>query len=245
MKLTCYRTGAEPVAVRPAPATREWMDRTPSGYAYRCLPLTIANAHGWEILNRAEFTAEWDGGDGIDAIGMQITDPARHMARSHFGSGILTFHIGAVFRTPAQVNLWVMGSPNLVKDAIQPLAGLVETDWSPYSFTMNWKFTRAKTSVRFAAGEPICFLFPIERNYPARFEPETLPIAADPALARSHRRWRRGRDRFLQQIRASAATGAAAWQKDYMRGLTPDGATGVPDHLTKLALLPFPEDGRG
>jgi hypothetical protein len=136
-----------------------------------------------------------------------------------------------------------MGSPNLVKDAIQPLAGVIETDWSPYSFTMNWKFTRPNAPVTFAAGEPICFVFPIERGYPARFQPEILPIAADPELARSHRRWRRGRDEFLQEIRATAATGSAAWQKAYMRGLTPEGEDGVPDHLTKLALPPFAEGG--
>jgi hypothetical protein len=242
MKLKCYRTGTEPIAIRPAPATRDWMDRTPSRYAYRCLPLTIANAHGWEILNAAEFTAVWNGKDGIDAIRMEVTNPALHMARSHFGAGILTFHIGAVFRTPPRVNLWVMGSPNFAKDAIQPLAGVVETDWSPYSFTMNWKFTRPDTQVTFAAGEPICFVFPIKRDYLAQFEPEMLPIAADPELERSHRAWRKSRDEFLQEIRATAATGVAAWQKAYMRGITPEGEEGIPDHLTKLALPPFAED---
>lgn len=243
MKLLCYQAGAEPVAIRPAPASREWMDETPLRYAYRCLPLTIANAHGWEILNAADFTAVWNGGDGADAISMRITNPAEHMARSHFGSGILTFQIGAVFRTPPQVNLWVMGSPNRIKDAIQPLAGVVEADWGPYSFTMNWKFTRPNTPVTFAAGEPICFFFPIERHYPAQFEPEMLPLAADPELERSHIAWRKSRGEFLQQLRATAGTGSAAWQKDYMRGLTPEGEAGASDHLTKMALPPFAEPG--
>ncbi|MGH7092167.1 MAG: DUF6065 family protein, partial [Stellaceae bacterium] len=178
---------------------------------------------------------------GSDAIRMEITNPALHMARSHFGSGVLTFQIGAVFRTPPQVNLWVTGSPNLVKDAIQPLAGVVETDWSPYSFTMNWKFTRADTPVTFAAGEPICFVFPVERNYPARFEPVALPIAADPELDRSHRAWRLSRDTFLQGIRPTGAAGETDWQRAYMRGLKPDGTEGAPDHLTKMALPPFTE----
>jgi len=241
MKLTCYRTGNEPVTIRPAPAGREWMDKSPHRYAYRCLPLTIANAHGWEILNAAEFTAVWDGSEGIDAIKMRIANPALHMARSHFGSGILTFHIDAVFRTPPRVNLWVMGSPNLVKDAIQPLAGVIETDWSPYSFTMNWKFTRQDTPVTFAAGEPICFVFPTERNYPARFEPETAPIAADPDLERAYRTWRRSRDEFLGKLRARPEADAAPWQKAYMRGLTPDGEEGVADHATRLGLPAFAE----
>ena len=50
MDLICYlRQGWEPL-IRPAEPTREWMDRTRLSFAYRCLPLNIANAHGWEIL---------------------------------------------------------------------------------------------------------------------------------------------------------------------------------------------------
>ncbi len=37
-------------AIRPAESKRQWMDDSPQSYAYRCLPLTIANTHGWEIL---------------------------------------------------------------------------------------------------------------------------------------------------------------------------------------------------
>ena len=35
-------------------------------------------------------------------------------------------------------SMWAMGPPNHVKDGIQPLVGLVETDWLPFPFTMNW-----------------------------------------------------------------------------------------------------------
>src|SRR5205085_5948661 len=40
---------------------REWMDETPGKYAYRCLPLTIANQTGWWVNNPVGFTAEWNG----------------------------------------------------------------------------------------------------------------------------------------------------------------------------------------
>ena len=36
----------------------------------------------------------------------------------------------------------VTGPFNQPKDAIQPLTAIVETDWAPFTFTMNWKFTR-------------------------------------------------------------------------------------------------------
>ena len=62
--------------------------------------------------------------------------------KSHFSHGIITFHPGYLFRTPEGWSMWAGGAPNHVKDGIQPLAGLVETDWLPFPFTMNWVFTR-------------------------------------------------------------------------------------------------------
>jgi hypothetical protein len=57
MRLICYPTSGEPPKLIPAPFERDWMDRTRAGFAYRCLPLNIANAHGWLILNPVPFTA--------------------------------------------------------------------------------------------------------------------------------------------------------------------------------------------
>ncbi|NDG04180.1 MAG: hypothetical protein EB121_02330 [Alphaproteobacteria bacterium] len=33
------------------------------------------------------------------------------------------------------------GAPNSAKHGIAPLDGLIETDWLPFGFTMNWRFT--------------------------------------------------------------------------------------------------------
>ena len=46
MKLTAYVVDGHTVDIRPAPADREWMDNIDQRFAYRCLPLSIANAHG-------------------------------------------------------------------------------------------------------------------------------------------------------------------------------------------------------
>ena len=48
MKLTAYVVDGHSVDIRPAPVERDWMDATDQRYAYRCLPLSIANAHGWK-----------------------------------------------------------------------------------------------------------------------------------------------------------------------------------------------------
>src|SRR5665213_3913107 len=101
------------------------MDATPESFAYRCLPLNIANAHGWEVLNPHGFEAVWNGGTVTDAS--TITPDAggtpERMAVSLFGQGIVTFHVEGILRTPPGWNLWVGGSPNRGKDAIAPWPG--------------------------------------------------------------------------------------------------------------------------
>ena len=47
---------------------RDWMDETPSKFAYRCLPLTIANQTGWWVYNPVGFTAVWNGLPGPGGI---------------------------------------------------------------------------------------------------------------------------------------------------------------------------------
>jgi len=61
MELICYLHPGWAPLIRPAPATRAWMDATPESFARRCLPLNIANAHGWEILSPCGFEAVWNG----------------------------------------------------------------------------------------------------------------------------------------------------------------------------------------
>ena len=162
MRLICYPTSGAAPKLAPSPVERDWMERTNAGFAYRCLPLNIANAHGWLILNAAPLIAEWDGGMGVEAVTVQGATPdASIQADSHFGSGVLTFTVGALFRTEPGWDLLVTGPFNRPKDAIQPLTGIVETDWAPFSFTMNWKFTRKFAPVAFERDEPFCMIFPI------------------------------------------------------------------------------------
>jgi hypothetical protein len=54
-KLLVYPYDRGRPAIRPAETKRQWMDDSPQSYSYRCLPLTIANSHGWEILCGRSF----------------------------------------------------------------------------------------------------------------------------------------------------------------------------------------------
>jgi hypothetical protein len=258
MDLICYLHPGWTPLIRPAPATRRWMDDTPESFAYRCLPLNIANAHGWELLNPCAFDAVWNGGPGVDAITIR-TDagaaPSR-MPVSLFGQGVLTFHVEGIFRTPAGWNLWVGGSPNRAKDGIAPLTGIVETDWSPFTFTLNWRFTRRGHWIHFAALEPIGFLFPLERSTIESFVPKFEPLDSDPATMERFQSWSRARDAFHRRMAINPPpTPADRWQKHYYRGVDAAGESLVTDHQAKLRLrrfdrgaapeVPIPPDDEG
>jgi len=242
MEIVCYLQPGWAPLIRPAPATRPWMDATPEAFAYRCLPLNIANAHGWEVLSPCGFEAIWDGRTGADAVTILPDEgtPADRAPVSLFGQGTVTFHIEGIFRTPPGWNLWVSGSPNRAKDGIAPLTGVVETDWSPFTFTMNWRFTRPHHGVRFEAMEPICFVFPVERARLESVRPRLAPIAADPALAERYTAWSQARDGFHRQMaKAPPKTPSDRWQKHYYRGVDVEGKALVDDHMAKLRLQPF------
>ena len=184
MDLICYLIHDHPVDIRPARNRRRWMNQTPNSYAYRCLPLSIANAHGWEIRCPVTCAAEWNGGSDKDDVQVIFESDAgdegnnfsgkknkKPLVESHFGSGILTFNLGAAISTSPGYDLWVTGPVNEFRDGIQALSAVIETYWMPYTFTMNWKFTRPNLKVRFEKGEPICFFFPIEHGLLERFNP--------------------------------------------------------------------------
>jgi hypothetical protein len=239
--LVCYALAEGAPAMRPAPHTRAWMDATPDGFAYRCLPLAIANAHAWEVLNPIAFEAKWD---GSPRGGIVITSPdgRRPPATDHFGSGILTFHVNALFRTSPGTNLWVMGPTNQPKHGIAPLTAVVETDWSPATFTMNWKFTAPDVTVRFEEGEPYCAFFPVPRGTLDRIEPRIESIEAGGRDFDEYADWSDARGRFLKELNIEGTEAhERGWEKAYFQGRHPDGRRGPQDHQTKLRLKPFVE----
>ncbi len=157
---------------------------------------------------------------------------------SHFGSGVLTFRPRYVFRTSEGDNLWVKGPPNGVKDGIVPLEGIVESDWLPYTFTMNWKFTRPYRPVRFREGEAICAIHPFPRHYVESFRAVTLPLEAEPELAAHYETWHGARLAHHRALRDPDPVSRPAPQRHYLRGVNHAG-TSYDAHQTKLSLDEF------
>jgi len=208
------------------------------------LPMLIANQSGWELRNRCAFTATWSGQGGVDvSVIPDKRDTAQFLPVSHFGNGILTWHLPILFRTPPGYNMLVRGPANYPKDAVSPLEGVVETDWASASFSMSWKFTRKLMPVRFEVDEPICMIVPQRRAELEDFAPELRRIDSDEDLHRKHQSFLRPRDMEGQaQAAAAVAAGESVqWQADYTRGRHTDGEAGAADHQTRRHLRSFVE----
>jgi len=224
----------------PAPITREWMDNTQQRYAYRCLPLTLANQAGWLICNPSSFCVRWNGGPGVEdtTVVFDGVKPDERIS-SLFGHGTITFNFPYLMRTPPEINLWVKGPTNWPKDGVQALEGIVETDWTSASFTMNWKLTRPNHLVRFERGEPICMIVPYPRGLLDSLLPRVESLDDTPELAASYRKWSADRNEFHRLM----ATGAEevlkrGWQKDYFQGRDP-GSEKFGEHQTKINVRSF------
>jgi len=223
-----------------ADSRRAWMDATPSHYAYRCLPLTIANQVGWWVRNPVGFTAIWRGYSAPGSIDFWF-DAAEDLwggwINSQFGEGIITWNTPFLFRTrPAGSRILVCGPVNAFKDNAHPLTALIESDWISMSFTMNWKVMRPGEPVRFHAGEPLFQVIPLAGNLCADLEEADVTYSRlddDPEVARSYEEWQASRNAFHQQ-KAAGQVRADGWQKDYFQGRDASGREAAPAHRTKV-----------
>lgn len=219
MEIVAYTAWGFGVEVVPAWVKRDWMDATDYKFAYHCLPMTLANLSGWFVLAPHGAVAEWNGGLKPEDLTVEIVgQPQSVQAQSRVGSGILTWTIPYIFRTPPGWNLLCRGPANYVKDGVQPLEGLVETDWSFASFSMNWKLTRPGR-VEFTPGEPVAMLVPQRRGDLEQFTASKRELSAHRELDEGYRTWISSRNEFLEAQRTGNIDAIRKkYQKHYFNG---------------------------
>ena len=227
--------------VRPARSKRQWMDDFPDRHAYRCLPLSIANAHGWEVLCPVPLEIRWSGGMTVEDIEVTALKPlpggapVDHFCRSNFSRGIITFHLDYQIETEPDWQILATGAFNDPKPTAAPLTGVIETDWLPYPFTMNWQLL-APGVTRFEEDEPFCFFFPVAKRALSDTELHIYRLSDDSELERRHNQFRDTRTAFMERIKAGDPDAIKeAWQRHYFVGRHPDGVL-APEHLNKLRL---------
>lgn len=212
------------------------MDKTQDHYAYRCLPLTIANMLGYHIFLKNQVRAVWDG--GVQPNSIKILEDANGAASSIFGHGILTFHVDWLVKTDENVNTFITGPFNHVVENVQALTGVYETDWAPFSFTMNWQFL-TPGECKFTVKDPICHLFPFPRDYIESVPIAIRPISDDASLEKDYKDFDASRLEFLSKQERQG------WQKNYFKGLYTDGTKcPIENHQTKINLPEINDETR-
>jgi hypothetical protein len=239
--LIAYQVGSDNFSLTPAPVRRAWLDQTTDRFANRCLPLLIANQSGWLLLSHHKVRATWDGRLGTDGIHLEFLEGSEPWpVTSHFGHGVLTWHIPWLFRTSPGWNLLVRGPANWPRDGIFPLEGMIESDWACATFTMNWLFTRPHSPVVVEPGDPIAMIVPQRRGDLESMTP-LIREAIPSELHKNYTVWKESRSTFLHDQRAGVpAAVAQKWQRDYFRGRGTAGKTS--EHQMKITLKPFQVD---
>jgi hypothetical protein len=216
------------------------MDMVSDRHAYRCLPLAIANTYGWQLLLPVDVTAVWNGGRDLADIQIDCSHP--YQAVSNFKNGILTFDVAYLFRTIPGYHLLVSGPHNSFKDGVAPMTAIVETDWLPYTFTFNYKFTRPGR-VEWSAGEPYAQICVVSAGLQENIQPVIRRLSDNPQLAADHEQWCQRRSDLLARQKAGGPDAwKEPWGKDYFLGRYADGRSVFNRHTNRLRLkMPLDE----
>ena len=214
MDLECYPTSNRLPEIVPGRPSRAWMDHFMERHPYRCLPLSMANTTGWELLCPMGFTAEWDGEIYQESIKLtpDVPHPDFHeFAKSHFSHGVMTLHAGYLFQTMMRENV-----------------------------TMNWLFTRPG-KIRFEKNEPFCFITLVQDKLVAEFQPVIRSLNSNPDLDGQYSAWHKQRADFNKRIfRREPEAVKEAWQRFYFKGEFPeeiaDKTEAPSDHVNKRRL---------
>jgi hypothetical protein len=250
IQIKAIQLEANPMRIVPGSKTRQWMDETPNKFAYRCLPLQIANTFGWDIYPNCNFMINWTGEISNDTLHAHYEEDGYHFVSSPFGSGIFTMHSGYMFRTDPDWDLLVCGPVNDDRiDWATPLVGVVETSWLSFTFTVNWKLHKAGTYT-WPKDVPIARIVPVPHKY--EVETEMVMLYDEPEVADEYKIWCEDRDQGTRDLKeAYAIQGKAGsvefgkpsteWEKNYYCGVDKYG-TKIQHHITKRNFPEFIED---
>ena len=225
LEIVAYTAWGFRIQLVPAFFKRDWMDETAGGFAYHCLPMTLANQSGWFVLAPHAAVAEWNGGNAPTDLKVTIPGQPESVPRDvggrqrDFGPGRSTTSSGRLRAGTSSAG----GRRTISRDGIQSLEGLIETDWSYASFSANWKMTRPGC-VEFAEGEPVAMLVPQKRQDLEGFSVRKAELASNPDLAQGYSEWVTSRQNFLAaQRNGDAEAIKKKYQKHYFSGQTLKG----------------------
>ena len=207
MKLTFVRLGeqADLCPITPMKSKRDWMDASTQRFAYKCVPLVMANTSGYAIACPFNLRVRWNGSEAHDSIEIECLDPehAEHVPEffaSHFGSGILTFRMPWIIRSDTEgVGVEITGPPNEWIPGLYPLQGLVQAWGHASSATMNWRLMYCDTDFFIPAGYPIAFIRAVDFQLIKSLEVQVCEFKdMEPEFIEDYNGWHAQRTAVLQ-----------------------------------------------
>lgn len=215
-KLFLKKTHQTSPAINQSRFNRDWMDDTYNKHAYQCLPMTVANVYGWEIVMEEDLVVQWDGGNTPPVIlSGETTSSGRVQAISSI-IGMISINMGWVINTEDGYNTWVTGSPNYFVDGATPLTATLPSYWWPDESQMNWKITKIGEPVTFAAGTPFCFFNIYDNSILENTEVVTSNLWDDKELMES-------RVRYGELKTKNRYENPWTWTKGIRTGIDADG----------------------
>jgi hypothetical protein len=212
------------------------MNELKDKFAYRCLPMNIANQCSWSVLCPSDIKVTWNGDNSLEGLTVEYLNENNpfHFASSNFGYGTLTFHSDFVLTTTGTNCIYCKGPANSHKTNLQPLEGIIETFWLPFTFTMNWRF-QEPGFVYFEKDEPIFSFFPIDLNYVESFQIKTESIHDNLELLQKYNTYSEARTDFINKNYVEFQNNEMPfWQKFYTQGKCPFTNFKEPNHKSKL-----------
>lgn len=170
-------TGKFSIAV--SQKSRGWMNENP--HSYRCVPLSIANTYGWDILLPEAIELEWNGGkekNDVKVLKGKCFKP-------HFGSGTVTLEGSYSWQTTEDVQIMVMPIPNADQYDLVSLTAIVETDRLQYPWFLTCQLTHPG-KYKFESGTPLARIIPIRIKDVIN---SSISIQSEPKEYAEYRAW--------------------------------------------------------
>lgn len=186
-----------------APLKREWLNKPEQKYGYQCQPMVAANQMGWHILSSSEIIINWNGGQSTKDVFIQEvnSDINYNSVASHFSVGIVTFSFPFVIKTPPGWGIWVGPPSNEWINNMEGLQGIVETNWLPFTFTMNWKILEENKTIVIPKHFPIAKMVPFPLNLNEKINLVHKDLVDYPDFNKKYKDYSNSRSQFNKHLK--------------------------------------------
>lgn len=157
------RMKLEPTSIR-----RDWMDESSDKHAYRCYPVTQANAIGWNISCIDDVSFIWNGinHQNWPIYNMLCLENVKILKGKNFchtrrGQGSLSFNTGLIFKADKNFSLFTINPVNYFNEDFETMSSLVSTSFPNLRFPLAIKARSANKEILIKAGTPLATIIPI------------------------------------------------------------------------------------